>query len=282
MSFVALAIGGGTAMSAGGSIFSGLMGSSAAKKQAAAIRQAGDVGANSILQAVTDANAKAGQMNDVARGDLSPFRDMGVRAGTSLTDLLMGGGNVGSMLKASPLFNFQSQMGTQAINRQLAARGLYGSGAGLQTLSQFNDQLVGEEGQRLVDRLFNMTQLGQNSATNMASMTSSMGQFMGGNIFNGGLNAANMRYNGTVGQANALANSQQMLGKMGQSLFDTAAGGLSQFGNFQMMQPILNGLMSGNGNSAGSQKTRGPEDILFNYGDTTGSSGAFPFSMTGG
>ena len=267
MSFVAVAIGGSAALSAGGSIFGGLMGSSAEKKRANAIRQAGETGSADILKAVADANAKAGQMNDVARGDLSPFRDMGVRAGTSLTDLLLGGGDVGSMLKASPLFNFQSKMGTQAINQQLAARGLYGSGAGLQTLSQFNDQLVGEEGQRLVDRLFNLTGLGANSAGQMASMTSNMGQFMGGNIYNGGVNAANMRYNATVGQANALANSQQMLGQMGQSLFDTAAGGLMQYGNFKMTQPFIqnsmnmqNALMSKFGMGGGSSYSMTNDD----------------------
>ena len=243
MSFVAAAMAGSAGLSMGGSIFGGLMGSSSEKKRANAIRQAGETGSADILKAVADANAKAGQMNDVARGDLSPFRTLGVNAGNSLAALLMGGGDVGAMLKASPLFNFQSKMGTQAINQQLAARGLYGSGAGLQTLSQFNDQLVGEEGQRLVDRLFNMTQLGQNSATNMASMTNNMGQFMGGNIYNGGVNAANMRYNATVGQANALANSQNMLGQMGQSLFDTAAGGLSQIGNYKMNMPFIQSSM---------------------------------------
>jgi len=243
MSFVATAMAGSTALSMGGSIFGGLMGSSAEKKRAAAIRQAGDAGSADILKAVADANAKAGQMNDVARGDLSPFRAMGVRAGTSLTDLLLGGGDVGAMLKASPLFNFQSKMGTQAINRELAARGLYGSGAGLQTLSQFNDQLVGEEGQRLVDRLFNLTGLGANLAGQMASMTSNMGQFMGGNIYNGGLNAANMRYNAAVGSANAAANSQQMLGQMGQSLFDTVGSGLMQYGNYKMNQPFIQSSM---------------------------------------
>lgn len=40
------------------------------------------------------------------------------------------------------------EIGTKAINRQLAARGLYNSEAGIETLSRFNQELAGQEEQR--------------------------------------------------------------------------------------------------------------------------------------
>lgn len=40
------------------------------------------------------------------------------------------------------------EIGTKAINRQLAARGLYNSEAGVETLSRFNKELAGQEEQR--------------------------------------------------------------------------------------------------------------------------------------
>lgn len=264
MSFVAVAIG-GSALGAGGSLFSGLMGSGAERRRASAIQAAGEQGVGDIMGAIDRSNQTAREFNTTARGDLSPFRQFGVNAGNTLTSLLFGGGDVSQALKASPLFNFQSEMGTRNINRELAARGLYGSGAGLQTLQQFNDQLVGEEGQRLFDRLFNLTNLGANSANSMAGLTNQTGLSMANNIFSGGVDAANMRFNSAVGAAGARANATNMLGQMGQNIFDTGANALTQFGNFKMMSPILKSLNE----SQRPNLSNGPREPLFSYSTTT-------------
>ena len=102
----------------GGSIFSGIMGASGAKKQAEAIRYAAD-----------KASATALEFNTRARGDLKPFREFGEEAGKTLSSLLSGKGNLDDILKESSLFKFQSEVGTRGINRELSARGLYGSRA---------------------------------------------------------------------------------------------------------------------------------------------------------
>lgn len=243
MAWVAAAIGGGTALQMGGSIFGGLLGSSAERRRATAIRAAGERGVADIESAVRGGVAEGNAKLDMARGDLSPFRNMGVEAGTTLADLLMGRKTPSGMLKASDLFNFQSEQGTRNINRELAARGMYGSGAGLETLARFNDQLVGEEGQRLVDRLFGLTQLGANSAGNMASITNQTGNMLANMIYGGGVDAANMRYNATVGAANARSNAGQMIGQMGQSLFNQAGQGLMQYGNYAAQKPMIDQSM---------------------------------------
>lgn len=239
MAWVAAAMAGGSALQMGGTIFGGLFGSSAEKKKAAAIEAAGRQGVADI-QAATKAGVAEGNAKlDMARGDLSPFRNIGVESGNTLADLLMGRRTPAGMLKASDLFNFQSDLGSRNINRELAARGMYGSGAGLETLARFNDQLVGEEGQRLVDRLFNLTQVGANSAGNMASLTTQTGGSLAKMIFGGGVEAANMRYNSTVGAANYRANATQILGNMGQNLFSQAGDGLMQYGNYMLKKPII-------------------------------------------
>lgn len=242
---------GGSAMNIGGSLFGGLFGSGAEKKRAAAIREAGLQGSRDILRSVTDANKIAEDKLGVARGDLSPFRGYGVQAGDTLMNMLLGGDQM-STLMASPLFNFQSEIGSRNINRELAARGLYGSGAGLETLAMFNKGLAAEEGQRLTDRLFNLTQLGQGAATSMADMTNRTGTFMAGTRYTGGVEAANMRFNSAVGAAQAQSNATQMLGQMGQNIFNQAGQGFMQYGNFMMNKPLIDSSI--NANNAIAQK----------------------------
>lgn len=239
MTWVAAAVGGGSALQMGGSIFSGLFGSSAEKKRAAAIEAAGQQGATDILNAVKGGVAEGNAKLDMARGDLSPFRGYGVQAGDSLMSLLLGGKTPAQLLKASDLFNFQSDLGSRNINRELSARGLYGSGAGLETLQRFNDQLVGEEGQRLVDRLFGVTQLGQGAAGSMADMTNRTGNSLADMIYGGGVKAASLRYDSAVGAAGARSNATQMLGQMGKDLFGQVGDGLMQYGSYKLYKPQI-------------------------------------------
>lgn len=74
-------------------------------------------------------------------------------------------------------------------------------------------------------------------------MTNDTGQFMARTRYAGGLDAANMRYNAAVGAAGAQSNATQMLGQMGQSLFNAAGQGLMQYGNFQLQKPIMDQSM---------------------------------------
>lgn len=235
---------GGGAANIGGSIFGGLFGSSAEKKRAAAIRAAGDQGAGEILQGLQNAKNKATEYNATARGDLAPFREMGVNAGTTLVDLLLGNKDMSALLKESELFKFQSEIGSRNINRELSARGLYGSGAGLETLARFTNQLSAEEGQRTVDRLMNLTTLGANSASNMASLTNQTGLSMADMMLRGRTAAAQMRFDGATGSAQANSNATRMLGDMGQNIFDTVGSGITNYGQYQLTKPIFDKFLS--------------------------------------
>lgn len=217
----AFVLGGATALQAGSSIFSGIMGKSAAKKQAEAIRSA---------------QQKAEKYNDKAAGELRSFRERGDTAGGLLADLLTGKVDPDSVIKASSLFKFQQQEGSTAINRELKARGLYGSGAGLESLRKFENQLVGEEGQRHYDRLFQLSEQGRVAATTIA-----------GNDIATGNTVANLE----AQRGGALAAGDQAIGHGISGALNAVAGGGMQYMNYKMMEPLLAKL----GGSKGSDYT---------------------------
>jgi len=231
MSFVAVAIGGSAVAGLGGSVLSGLFGASAASKQASAIRYSADRGAEVVEK-----------MNAQARADLKPFREMGVRAGDRMMQLLLGGPDVdvGALTKESPLFQFQSELGMRNINRELSARGLFGSGAGLETLARFNNQLVGEEADRLFGRLFNVTSLGENAAAKTAS----------GNIA-AGQSIANIEQGAGQGIAGAIGNQYQAINSSIQSGIGAIRGGVNDYVGYQMYQPLLQRLAGGGAGAGG-------------------------------
>jgi len=236
MSFVALAIGGSAVAGLGGSVLSGLFGASASSKQASAIRYSADRGAEVVEK-----------MNAQARADLKPFREMGVDAGKQLMRMLLGGGEeMNAVTMASPLFKFQSELGMRNINRDLAAKGLFGSGAGLETLARFNNQLVGEEADRLFGRLFNVTSLGENAAAKTAS----------GNIATG-QSIANIEQGAGQGIAGAIGNQYRAISSSIGSGVDAIRGGVNDFVGYQMYQPLLQRL-AGSGGGGGSFMVNAP------------------------
>jgi len=213
----------GGAIAAGGSIFSGVMGAAASQKQAGAIRYSADKAAETALL-----------LDEKARADLSPFRSLGIESGTIMSEILSGRRNLDDALGDSSLFKWQQSEGERALNRQLTARGLYGSGAGLETLARFNNQLVAEEGTRYWDRLANTTAMGSNAAARMATGTSSTGQSI-----------SNMQAQTGMAAAGAIGDAGRSLAGIGTGVANAAMGGLGTWANYQMYQPILSRMAGG-------------------------------------
>lgn len=204
-------------LQAGSSIFSGIMGKSSAKKQAEAIRIAQE-----------KAKGAVEKYTDQAKGELRSFRERGDTAGGTLADLLAGRLDPDSVLKASSLFKFQEQEGSTAINRELKARGLYGSGAGLESLRKFENQLVGEEGQRQYDRLFQLSEQGRLAGAQIAGLDMTAGGAIADIEMKGGLSRA-----GTIAQGdNAFA--QGISGAI-----NAGASGLMNYMGYEMVSPTL-------------------------------------------
>lgn len=225
----AFVLGGATALQAGSSIFSGIMGKSAAKKQAEAIRIAQEKATGAVEK-----------YTDRASGELRSFRERGDTAGGLLADLLTGKVDPDSVIKASSLFKFQEQEGSKAINRELKARGLYGSGAGLESLRKFENQLVGEEGQRQYDRLFQLSEQGRMAGAQIAGLDSTAGSTI-----------ANIELQGGMARGGALAQGDNAMAAGISGAINAVAGGGMQYMNYKMMEPLLAKL----GGSKGSDYT---------------------------
>jgi hypothetical protein len=88
---------------------------------------------------------------------LAPFRKLGVQSGKMLSDLFSGKTSVDDLFKSGSLYDFESERGTRTFDRQLAARGQFGSGAGLESLALFDKSLVAEEGDKYFNKLFGTT-----------------------------------------------------------------------------------------------------------------------------
>lgn len=217
MPMMALAIGGGAVAGLGGSIFSGLMGASGAKKSADAIRYAADKGSATALE-----------LNTRARKDLQPFRDLGVQSGDMISDIFSGKRSIDDLFKSSSLYNFESEMGTRAMDRSLKARGLYGSGAGLESLALFDKSLVAEEGDRYFNKLFGTTQLGEAAAAGQASNTTATGNQVGAIQAQSGVN-----------QGQAIQNQYSQYGQAGGGGLDAVGAGLNNFVQYSMFKPFF-------------------------------------------
>ena len=211
---------GSAALGVGGSVFSGIMGKSAAKKQEEALRRAKE-----------EAKGTAQKYVDRAEGWLRPFRDRGDTAGAMIDDLFSGKVSMDDMVQESSMYKFQSELGSRNINRELKARGMYGSGAGLETLARFNNQLVAEEGDRTFSGLMQMNQLGAQVGGQLASGEINTGNNLAGMIMNNGAQ---------VGQARAAGD--MAIGGMGQGIAEALGGGLNNMAQYNMFKPFLDKL----------------------------------------
>ncbi len=228
---------GAAGISAIGSIAGGVLGASGSSKAAAAQGRAAEIARQTALE-----------LDDRARKDMSPFRDLGITAGNQLEQIISGNAKLDDLFKGSSLYDWQSEMGTRNINRQLKARGQYNSGAGLETLAMFEKGLVAEEGAKWWDKLFNTTALGSNAAAKMATGTTATGN-----------NLASLATQTGIAQGGAIQNQYNALAGGVQGV----AGAAGQFAQYQMYQPFLEKLSGGGSGTP----TRAP-DTLFDAVDT--------------
>ena len=162
---------------------------------------------------------------------MAPFRSLGLTAGNQLEQIIAGNAKLDDFFKGSSLYDWESEMGTRNINRQLKARGMYNSGAGLETLAMFEKGLVAEQGNAWWDKLFNTTALGSNAAAKMATGTTQTGNTL-----------ANLATQAGIAQGGAVANQ-----------YNAMAGGVQGIGNaagsyaqYQMYKPFLDRLSGSN------------------------------------
>jgi len=221
---VGAALVGAAAVGAAGSIFGGMMSSKGAGESAAAIRYAADQASATMLK-----------LNNRAREDTAPYRQVGAQALRTYSNLLNGTTqDVIDAVHESPLYQFQNELGARNINRQLASRGLFGSGAGLETLAMFNKGLVGEEGERIMSRYFNLATMGSNAATGTATMTNQAG-----------IAAGNVQGQLGVAQGGAIQAQYNALGQGIGGAFNAVGNGITNYAQYQMYQPMMDNMSMG-------------------------------------
>lgn len=141
------------------SAVSGIMG---AKAQKSASKEMADALA---LQALMQK-----QIYEQTREDLAPFRDV---AGEALEFLPGAAGDT-----ESPLYQFRLAEQMKQLNAALSARGLYGSGAGLELIGQETRTMTAEEAEARWRRNMELANLGFGGA----SQTAQAGQAYGSQI----------------------------------------------------------------------------------------------------
>jgi hypothetical protein len=236
MTWMAAGIGGSALVGAGGSIFSSLMGASGAKKSAEAIRYAADVGSKTALE-----------LNARSRADLAPFRDLGVQSGRMISDIYSGKANLDQLFKSSSLYQFESDYGTRALNRQLTARGQFGSGAGLESLALFDKSLVAEQGNDYFNKLMGTTNLGEGAAAQQSVNNTSMGNTL-----------ANLQLQAGQGIGQAYQNQYNAYGNIGTGIANAAQQGVTNWTNYSLYNPVLQRLAQGNMPNANEAFAWGP------------------------
>ena len=104
------------------------------------------------------------------------------------------------LLSNLPGYQFQLQQGSQAVDQNLAARGLLQSGAAGKELTQFGQGLASNYATQYIAGLQSMAGLGQTAAAQTGAFGANAANQIGGNMLYGG----NAQASGYVGQANAI------------------------------------------------------------------------------
>lgn len=182
MSWVAVGV-------AGASLVKGAMDSRAAGKAASAQQKGYDA-----------ATAEQARQYDQSREDQMPWLQAGQSALGQLSALA--GGDF-SGFKASPDYQFARDQGLQGLDRSAAARGaMYSGGADADRMS-FASGLASQEYGNHWNRLAGLANVGQSTASNLASL----GQNYANNVGNNAIGAANSRASGYQAKGQAWGNA---------------------------------------------------------------------------
>lgn len=153
-----------------------------------------------------------------AIGQYQPYADFGAGGMGILSQLYGLNGQPADMsaFQASPGYQFRMQQGQGAIEGGAAARGGLYSGATAKALNDYSQNTASQEFDNYVNRLFGMTNIGQNAASGIAN--AELGQASNiGNIY------------GQIGQnqADAIKSQYNAWGSLGDQAAAAAIGGFT-------------------------------------------------------
>lgn len=192
----------------GSAVIGGVVASNAAGKAAKAQQNAAQLSSDTQLN-----------MFNQNREDATPWRDAGKVALSQLSAGTKPGGDFNrnftlADFQADPGYQFTRDQGEQSINRAMAAKGRYDSGAALKDLTTFGtglaNQTYGDAYNRFnndrtqrFNRLSSLAGMGQTANSQIGAMGTQTAASIGQNQ----LAAGNAQAAGYVGQANAVNNT---------------------------------------------------------------------------
>jgi hypothetical protein len=158
-----------------------------------------------------------------------------------LSDIYSGKANLDQLFKTNSLYQFESDYGTRALNRQLSARGQFGSGAGLESLALFDKSLVAEQGNDYFNKLMSTTNLGENAAAQTASNATATGNTVAG-----------VQAKAGVGIGQAYQAQYGAYGAAGTGVASAVQSGVNNWTNYSLYNPTLQAMAKMYGGGAGS------------------------------
>lgn len=178
------------------------------------------------------ASQQAGAANNAAelqrlqfeqsREDYSPYRTMGNAAISPYMSAILGSGykytdgdgkeqTTGAYNPmSSPSYSYLSQQGTKAMNRNLASRGLLGSGQAATGLTDMNNQLLADDYWKRIAAMGNLVEAGRGSTQNLAALGANSAQAQGNNL----MAAGNAQAAGSQARGSLYGNMVSNLGAM--------------------------------------------------------------------
>ena len=156
---------------------------------------AGNQAANAQEAAANQASATQREMYQQTSANLSPYNEQGQAATVQLGGLLGLPGyarvDPTKTLRNTPGYQFQFQQGNEAVQRNLAARGLLQSGAAGKALTQYGQEFAGGAYQQYIQNLQQAQGIGENAAAQTGNAGARAADAISGNqIYAGNARAA--------------------------------------------------------------------------------------------
>lgn len=150
----------GTALAVGGALLGGIAQGVGANKAK-----------NAKLKAITQAQGELRGANDTFRTDMAPWRTAGVGALNEQQAMLGLNGQPYdyNKLSDSPMYKFQQEQGFRNIDRQMAKRGLNGSGGQMRAIADYNQGLAGQTFNTRLQQLSALANNGQQATQSIGN-----------------------------------------------------------------------------------------------------------------
>lgn len=212
------------AVVAGGAVASSEINAGAAGKAASAQQNAANTASNTQLT-----------MYNQSRDDQTPWRNAGGAAIGALSnyyglpgadgktpDPSVTAANDNKMIQSLPGYQFGMNQGNQAVQRDLAAKGLLGSGAAGKALTQYGQGYASQQSGQYLNGLQSLAGIGQTSVAQTGALGANAANQIGSNQIYAGnaqasgyanqANAVNSGLSGLVGAASNYNTQQNMAG----------------------------------------------------------------------